>query len=206
MTNYRFPSAFGSYTPVSHCVDRHSYGTILLSPDKHIAIVCGRLSKKWSLPKGHGNIERSSQAKQIGLQNIQTSQTLIESPLAAAIRETKEETGINLSLNKYCDKISFSSGTYFVYLLDSKIPLVPEDTKEIMEAKWVPLSDLQNYRMNMDLSTLANTKMRRITNCLTANQIINKIDDDVMAVERTPQNTFICRTSNIQDEPSQFTL
>ena len=79
-----FPSAFQSYTPNTHCIPSHSYGTIVLTEAGEIAVVYGHESQKWSLPKGHG-------------------QGSHETPHEAAIRETLEEVGLDLAGKKPVD-------------------------------------------------------------------------------------------------------
>lgn len=130
-----FPSAFKSYVPRSHCVTTHSYGVVLLSEDRMIGLVRGRLSRKWSLPKGHGRAT--------------------EKPREAAIREAQEETGLDLSSMKPATEIRFPSGTYFVYYFKDKPILRPQDTNEIDDAAWIPASRLRALRSNMDLTTFA---------------------------------------------------
>ena len=130
-----FPRAFRSYVPRTHCIDTHVYGAIVLSQDGEVAVVKGRQSGKWSFPKGHGFGN--------------------ESPLDACLRELREETGIELDNPKWEDQVRFPTGTYFVFRIDSKPTLNPEDTKEVEEVEWVPIEKLHTLRGNMDLRLFA---------------------------------------------------
>jgi 8-oxo-dGTP pyrophosphatase MutT (NUDIX family) len=135
MSGFRPGGPFGNYHPVSHCVESHSYGVVMLSPDREIALVKGRLSKKWSLPKGHGGTH--------------------ERPLLAAVREAKEKTGVDLSRRKWDERINFPSGTYWVYLLEEKPDLRPEDNNEICETAWIPYGRIGAlHSTNQDLRNI----------------------------------------------------
>jgi ADP-ribose pyrophosphatase YjhB (NUDIX family) len=101
----------------------------------------------WSFPKGHGEYR--------------------EVPLEACIRELREETGINLKGVQPDDEIRFRSGTYFVFFVEGRIPLVPEDTKEVMEAMWTPVSRLSFLSANKDL--------RSFCKCINVTNIIDKM-------------------------------
>lgn len=130
-----FPRAFQTYVPRSHCIQSHVYGAVLISPCGETVVIRGRKSGKWSFPKGHGS-------------NYET-------PLAACIRELKEETGIQLQTTKPDDEIRFRSGTYFVFYVPEKYQLKPEDTKEVMESMWIPILRLPSLTGNKDLSAFS---------------------------------------------------
>lgn len=148
-----FPRAFQSYVPRTHCVETQTYGAILVSPDDEVLVVKGRKCEKWSFPKGHG---RQS-----------------ELPLEAAIREVREETGINLEGKKPdCEKklkvnSKRSGGIYFVFKMDAKPDIKPEDTEEIMEAMWCPRSRLSSLVGNMDLSAFCRQRFHLDANLTT---------------------------------------
>lgn len=141
-----FPRAFQNYIPRTHCISSHVYGVILVSPDDCILVVQGRLSMKWSFPKGHGYS--------------------CETPLVAALRELKEETGIvipetqNYVEKRFKSNKSNSGGTYFVFNVDEKYTTRPEDTSEIINTMWCPRDRLPSLKGNMDLTTFC----RRQTN------------------------------------------
>lgn len=139
-----FPRAFQSYVPKSHCVSTQVYGAVVLSPDNCILVIQGRQSEKWSFPKGHG---LSS-----------------ETPLEAALRELKEETGIDLQGRKpdnerrFRSNLTGSGGTYFIFQLEDKPEICPEDTKEVMNSMWCPSNRLPYLLGNMDLTTFCRRK------------------------------------------------
>jgi len=145
-----FPRAFQTYVPRSHCVSSHVYGAILLNEEKETVIIKGKKSGKWSFPKGHGNFK--------------------ETPLEASIRELKEETGVNMTGVKPDDEVRFNSGTYFVFFLQERVELIPEDTEEVEEAIWIYTSRIQSLNTNKDLKSFC--KHVNIDNIL--NKILDK--------------------------------
>jgi ADP-ribose pyrophosphatase YjhB (NUDIX family) len=145
-----FPRAFQTYVPRSHCVSSHVYGAILLNEEKETVIIKGKKSGKWSFPKGHGNFK--------------------ETPLEASIRELKEETGVNMTGVKPDDEVRFNSGTYFVFFLQERAELIPEDTEEVEEAIWIYTSRIQSLNTNKDLKSFC--KHVNIDNIL--NKILDK--------------------------------
>ena len=79
--------------------------------------------------------------------------------MEAALRELKEETGINLegkdpvNERRFLSNKSGSGGTYFIFKLDY-VPIVePEDKNEIMDYMWCCPSRLPRLSGNMDLTT-----------------------------------------------------
>lgn len=142
-----FPRAFQTYIPRSHCINSHVYGAILLNNFNETVVIKGRRSLMWSFPKGHGEYR--------------------ELPLEACIRELREETGIDLKGSQPDDEIRFRSGTYFVFFVNERFPLIPEDTKEVMEAMWTPISRLSYLTGNKDL--------RSFCKCINVNNILDKM-------------------------------
>jgi 8-oxo-dGTP pyrophosphatase MutT (NUDIX family) len=147
-----FPKAFQSYVPRSYCVTSHVYGAILVNPYNETVVIRGRQSGKWSFPKGHG------QSKEL--------------PIEACIRELKEETGIDLKGVSPDDEIRFRSGTYFVFFVGDRLPLIPEDVKEVVEAMWTPLYRLSYLTGNKDLTSFSR--------CISISNILNKMNMKVM--------------------------
>ena len=127
-----FPRAFRSYAP-RYCLPDHVYGAILITGNLETVVIQGRKSGKWSFPKGHGNRG--------------------ELPLDACLRELKEETGITLKSEVPDDTLRFSSGTYFIFYVEEKVELYPEDTNEVMSAMWVSLNRLPFLDCNRDLKS-----------------------------------------------------
>ena len=137
-----FPRAFQTYIPRSHCINSHVYGAILLNRFNETVVIKGRQSEMWSFPKGHGEYR--------------------ELPLEACIRELREETGIDLKGAQPDDEIRFRSGTYFVFFVSERLAIVPEDTDEVMEAMWVPISRLPYLACNKDLRSFCNSPKKNI--------------------------------------------
>lgn len=95
------------------------------------ALVQGRYTGKWSFPKGHSNEG--------------------EQPLECTLREVAEETGID-SLPHPIEYKSLGYGKYYVFILTEQPQLVPRDTKEIMDTKWVTLEEMEHMPLNADVS------------------------------------------------------
>ena len=132
-----FPRAFQTYIPRSHCIISHVYGVILLNEFHEIAVVRGKKSGKWSFPKGHGEYR--------------------ELPMEASLRELKEETGIDMTGVTPDDEVRFRSGTYFVYYVEGRLPLIPKDTEEIDDAMWVSIYRLNSLTGNKDITSFCRT-------------------------------------------------
>lgn len=102
-----------------------SYGAIILCGDdpgnEQVLLIGSRYG--WSFPKGH--IEEG------------------ETPEAAAIRETKEETGLNISLDtRFCfcvDSARKSEHRNVYFFLGKSLNGIaePRPSAEVKEAKWV---------------------------------------------------------------------
>jgi ADP-ribose pyrophosphatase YjhB (NUDIX family) len=119
----------------------------MLNDQRETVIVKGRKSGKWSFPKGHGKYQ--------------------EKPLDACIREMKEETGIDMTGVKPDDEVRFQSGTYFVFFVSDRLILLPEDSEEVEQAIWVPISRIPYLTSNKDLKSF--------TRCINIDNILEKI-------------------------------
>ena len=99
--------------------------------DDEYVLVQGRYTGKWSFPKGHINEG--------------------ELPLACSLREIAEETGLTeLPLPTGCNQIGY--GYYFMFTVKEKMELVPQDRKEIMNARWVTVNEMRKLELNADAS------------------------------------------------------
>jgi 8-oxo-dGTP pyrophosphatase MutT (NUDIX family) len=103
----------------------------VISADNKILLVKGRASQKWSFPKGH--MERN------------------ESSLQCATRELFEETGVVVCGESIAFK-KYSAAGYFIYSVPNELPLYPKDMREIQDAQWYSLEDLEKLNKNVDVS------------------------------------------------------
>ena len=121
--------------PVKQPVKQKTYGAILCIREKSgqdlYALVQGSYTGKWSFPKGHSNEG--------------------ELPIECTLREVAEETGID-ELPKPTEYVQVGYGNYFIFNLDEPIPLIPRDTNEIMDTKWVTLDEMEKMALNADAS------------------------------------------------------
>lgn len=113
-----------------------TYGAILCIKNKSrsetlYALVQGRYTGKWSFPKGHSNEG--------------------EAPLNCTLREVGEETGID-ELPPPTEYLQVGYGNYFLFYLNEPVPLIPRDTHEIMDTKWVTLEEMERMPLNADAS------------------------------------------------------
>ena len=107
------------------------YGTIFLTPNGSVLLVKGRHSGKWSFPKGHPNEG--------------------ETEFETAERETMEETGLRLS--PYFDRIvHLATGTYYL-VKTPELNVCPTDQNEVMDTRWIPLSKIKTFPVNIDVNT-----------------------------------------------------
>ncbi len=139
-------------------------GSIVLNKDMNsLIIVFQKLSNKWGLPKGHMN------QKEIGNND----------KISCAIRETWEETGLNLIKNHNCKiigKVNMNNKLFFIFhLLYDKLKLNPIDTNEISSVKWINLNDIKNFveinSSNRSLREL-NKRMQTLSNKINKKQIL----------------------------------
>ena len=121
------PSAFQSYTP------RHMkvFGSICVNNLGEILLVHGRLSQKWSFPKGHCKMG--------------------ETDLQCAKREMKEETGLVINTT-YTSYHKLRGAGYFVFAVDGSPRPVVVDSWEIDDAAWFPIAFLDSIDTNVDVS------------------------------------------------------
>jgi len=128
------PSAFQSYKP------RHMkvYGSIIVNNEGEVLLVHGRLSKKWSFPKGHCKKG--------------------ETDLETAERELLEETGLELK-EKYSSYHKLKGGSYFVFAVTGRPLAACRDNREIDQVAWFSLQNISQIETNVDVS-IFNTLMK----------------------------------------------
>jgi 8-oxo-dGTP pyrophosphatase MutT (NUDIX family) len=102
-----------------------------MTPQNKILLVLGRRSMKWSFPKGH---------KERG-----------ESYLECAIRETLEETGIDLRCETPVSYQRLSVGKYYFFEVEEQ-PTCIQDPREVLEARWMTVDEIQESYCNVDVS------------------------------------------------------
>lgn len=112
-----------------------------MSPMNRILLVKGRKSGKWSFPKGH----------KIGSENY----------LACALRETMEETGIDLSgsVPMACHRLS--AGEYYFYELPEELEPSVKDSHEVEEVGWFTLEEISQMNCNVDVNCFLGRVYRR---------------------------------------------
>jgi 8-oxo-dGTP pyrophosphatase MutT (NUDIX family) len=121
------PQAFQSYKPRFMKV----YGAICVNGKGEVLLVHGRRSKKWSFPKGH----------------CQDGET----DLQCALRELKEETGLQLE-QKHSSYHKLRGGGYFIFAMDDEVQVKTQDHWEVDKVAWWPLTSLPTLDSNVDVS------------------------------------------------------
>ena len=131
-------------------------GGIIFNKDlDKVILVLNRLSyqkgeNKWGLPKGH--IEKNEKI------NI------------CAMREIKEETGLDLKLLSYHRCIKINNSYYFVIVLNTnkEISLKAIDEDEIIFTKWFNLEQIKNLNKNYDTRLVfKESKLNKIKDIIT---------------------------------------
>jgi len=126
----------GGFCLKREVIKQKTYGGILYikgesGEETEYALVQGRYTGKWSFPKGHSNEG--------------------EHPFECTLREVAEETGID-KLPEPIEYLQVGYGNYFMFKLDKRLPLIPRDTNEIMDTKWVTLDEMEGMSLNADAS------------------------------------------------------
>lgn len=103
-------------------------GCIILSPNREqVILVFDKRSERWSFPKG----------------SIELGETEFE----AAIRETYEEAGIQLTPDLLDDRITIRKYALYLVTLPINIEPHPIDKNEISQACWIKVSDIQKFEL-----------------------------------------------------------
>ena len=82
-----------------------------------------------------------------------------ETALDCALRELWEETGIRLDGLTYSGTVKLSKNTdgknseYFIYNVESEIPVVIRDKNEIIDAGWFTVEEMRRMYCNMDVTS-----------------------------------------------------
>ena len=130
--------------------DQRCGGIILNNTLDKIILVLNRESvlngnPKWGLPKGH----------------LKYGETSSE----CAIREIKEETGIQVKINTNTYSIKINDTLYYIFVLDeNKYNPKPLDLFEIRDSKWINLTDLNIFSCNRGLKKLQSSYKDRVIN------------------------------------------
>ena len=125
-------------------------GTLIFNKELNkILLVQGREAMKWGPPKGEANPN--------------------ELPIATALRETFEETGLQLEVEdaiktKYDVPCSFyiTNITFYIYVLDESLLIDPQDMTEICGYKWFTIDFLKNLIKNTEYYKSYNSPIRSI--------------------------------------------
>ena len=72
-----------------------------------------------------------------------------EAPVEAAVRENREETGIEIDIVSFLGEVigPISGRTHNVYLCKKEGGRLSSDSPEVEEGGWVPFTDLHMYRI-----------------------------------------------------------
>lgn len=92
-------------------------GVVLQNNRKEYALVLGRQHNKWSFPKGHLNENESFKD--------------------CAVRETKEETGIDIIIPDNAPYFTRGGARYYFVHLNNSPKFDPVDTNEVRVCVWI---------------------------------------------------------------------
>lgn len=141
-TRNAFPKSFRCYTPINHKV----YGTICITPSNTILIVKGAKTGKWSFPKGHKKFTGGT----------------TESYIDCAVRETLEETGVDLASRTHIAVHKLSIGEYYFFEIEEELPLSVQDCVEVADAQWVSVEEMMRLPCNVDVNNFLSRLQRHM--------------------------------------------
>jgi len=150
------PSGFGgtfSEAKMELGKDTEETVGVIVLWNNQILLVRGVGSHKWSFPKGHRRENETS--------------------LEGAIREAKEEAGINLTDIKPTLTLLLRYGTYFLYTFQHLPELdAPTTPEEIVEVAWKNYQSMKEEKKNADLRFyLKMTKPKNLKRSSTPTQV-----------------------------------
>lgn len=168
---------------------RELAGTIILDSEEMewIVVIKGKTSGKWGLPKGH--VERG------------------ESYASAAIRETYEETGLNITLMTDILPciLSKRAKLFLIVLPRARTKINPKDKFEIEEAKWHKIKDLHELENQTRMLKGIYNRFSHIRKKI----IINKVNYQLSANELKENKYLLNKTmydfiNNNKDESVSY--
>lgn len=101
-------------------------GIILDTAGEHILLIKGVYANKWNVPKGSCSDN--------------------ESIRCAAIREIKEETGVDVCISKYDVPVKIYKVFLYLLTIHKNTLILPLDTREIHDARWVSIAELYQLK------------------------------------------------------------
>lgn len=156
---------WSSYKPRKH----HVFGCILISPQNRILTVKGKVTDKWSFPKGH--IEGN------------------ETGLKCALRELYEETGVVPSSEyvgfkqfKHPTTKKLNTAGYFIFYEPEEYPTHIYDTGEVSEAKWLSWDELHMINGNIDISSFKRWQI----SCITSSRLLKNHNQNSDLLDQNP--------------------
>jgi len=131
------------------------FGVICINNCGNVLLVRGRKSRKWSFPKGHCKQD--------------------ENDLECALRELKEETGLDIGNLKHSSYHKLRGGGYFLFAIEGNPMVKIGDHWEVEEVAWWPMTSLPRLDSNVDVS-IFRTLMKSISS-----------DDDLVKFIDSPE-------------------
>ena len=80
--------------------------------------------------------------------------------MECTLREVAEETGME-QLPTPMEYMRVGYGHYYVFSLPAKCPLIPRDTTEIIDTRWVTLEEMESMPINVDVSRYVRTRRNK---------------------------------------------
>lgn len=108
---------------------KYKVGVIIMDPTcKYTVLVKQKSTGNWWFPKG----------------SLESFNTILE-----AKREVLEETGLDIIIDKNTQTMEFKDVSFTIYIITHEIcNVIPKDTNEIEDVKWVHVDDIKNYKTN----------------------------------------------------------